>query len=68
MIKKLERAQIVDTCGNIYGYHDITEREMVDKINEIIDVINKGEQYVVQNQSIVTYDHIDVSGRHNNYK
>lgn len=41
MIEKLKRVKVVDTCGNIYGYYDITEREMVDKINEIIDVINK---------------------------
>lgn len=43
MIDKLKRVQIVDTCGNVYGSYDITEREIVDKINEIIDVINKGE-------------------------
>lgn len=44
MIDKLKREQIVDACNNVYGYYNITEREMVDKINEIIDVINKGEQ------------------------
>jgi len=43
-IERLERRTMTDRFGNCYGMHNITEPEMVDKINEIIDRLNEMEE------------------------
>ena len=41
-MEKLECTILCDRDGNCYGYQYPTNKELMDKINEIIDYINKG--------------------------
>lgn len=40
-MEKLECTLLCDRYGNCYGYQYPTNKELMDKINEIIDYINK---------------------------
>ena len=44
MIERLCKHIIKDSYGTIYGSNPPTANEMLDKINEIIDYINKLEE------------------------
>jgi hypothetical protein len=41
MIEKLEKEPITDRYGNCYGADAPSNFELMEKINELIDVINK---------------------------
>lgn len=40
-MEKLECTNLCDRAGNCYGYQYPTNKELMNKINEIIDYINK---------------------------
>lgn len=42
-MEKLECTNLCDRKGNCYGYQYPTNKELMDKINEIIDYINNKE-------------------------
>lgn len=44
MIEELERTQLRDNYGTVYGEAPISEYEIVKKINEIIRYINEKER------------------------
>lgn len=44
MIEELERSQLRDNYGNVYGEAPVSEYEIVEKINEIIRYINEKEE------------------------
>ena len=44
MIEKLHYYPVEDQYGNCYGFNPPSTRQIIDKINEIIDTINQKKE------------------------